>query len=671
MKKKGFLGGNILYMFLSMVVIWGVFSMLSGGSGSQSQQVITTNQLFKQLEEGNVSSLKRQLVNGGYDITGEFKEAIEAERTETNVLTTIWSTEASKVKNFKVYVNDSVDMNERLNALTIDKDVKLEDIRLSESGLWVNLLLQLLPLAIFGFFMFNMMGNMGGGGGRNPMSFGRLRPEDTQGKPSNVRFSDVAGADEEKQELVEVVEFLKDPRKFTALGAKIPKGVLLEGPPGTGKTLLAKAVAGEAKVPFHSISGSEFVEMFVGVGASRVRDLFEKAKKSAPAIVFIDEIDAVGRRRGTGMGGGNDEREQTLNQLLVEMDGFDDNEGTVIVIAATNRSEVLDPALLRPGRFDRKIMVGNPDVKAREDILKVHAKNKPLADDVVLKTVAQQSPGFSGADLANLLNEAALIAARLNKTKIDMSDINEAQDRIIAGLAKRDRTRTEKANRIVAYHEAGHAIAGLVLEAAEDVHKVTIVPRGRAAGYVISLPKEDQVVISKDELFHRVVGLLAGRTAEEIVFNEPSTGASNDFEQATNIVRSMIMKYGMGEKLGTVDYGVSDVPGQGFQRLYSDQTAYEIDKEVIAIMERAHAKAKELLLAHRDKLDLIAEKLLEFETIDGPTIKALFATGKMPEVVSEESSETMEVQPEVDVVETTQTDVVVESDANTSEETNA
>lgn len=628
MKKKSFLSNNILYLLLSLVFIWGIFSLLSGGSGGDKEQLVTTTELISELEKGNVAKLKQEVSDSTLYVTGEFKEAIDKKTPQSSGVFTLFETRQTKVKKFYLHVLRSDYIVGQLTQLSQKYNVPVTQFPVND---WFSVVLSFLPMAILIFFMFNMMGSINGAGGRNPMNFGRLRPEDTQGKPSKVRFSDIAGADEEKQELVEIVDFLKDPRKYTALGAKIPRGVLLEGPPGTGKTLLAKAVAGEANVPFHSISGSEFIEMFVGVGASRVRDLFEKAKKAAPAIIFIDEIDAVGRRRGNGMGGGNDEREQTLNQLLVEMDGFADNEGGVIVIAATNRSEVLDPALLRPGRFDRKIMVGNPDVKAREAILQVHAKNKPFATDVSLKVVAQQSPGFSGADLANLLNEAALIAARLNKKEIDMSDINEAQDRIIAGLAKRSQPRTEKANRIVAYHEAGHAVAGLVLESANEVHKVTIVPRGRAAGYVISLPKEDQVVLSKEELFHRVVGLLAGRTAEEIVFNEASTGASNDFEQASAIVRAMVMKYGMSNKLSTVDYQVESVFGQGIQKLYSEQTAHTIDQEVIAIMDKAHEKARQILVDNREKLNLIAEKLIEFETIDGPTIKALFETGEMPE----------------------------------------
>lgn len=481
--------------------------------------------------------------------------------------------------------------------------------------------------------MMSQQGGGGGGGGR-VMNFGKSKAKEADKKANRVRFSDVAGAEEEKQELVEVVEFLKDPRRFAELGARIPAGVLLEGPPGTGKTLLAKAVAGEAGVPFYSISGSDFVEMFVGVGASRVRDLFETAKKNAPAIIFIDEIDAVGRQRGAGMGGGHDEREQTLNQLLVEMDGFDGNEG-VIVIAATNRSDVLDPALLRPGRFDRQILVGRPDVKGREAILRVHAKNKPLADDVDLKVVAQQTPGFAGADLENVLNEAALVAARRNKKKIDASDVDEAEDRVIAGPAKKDRVINKKEREMVAYHEAGHTIVGLVLSRARVVHKVTIIPRGRAGGYMIALPKEDQFLMTKEDMFEQIVGLLGGRTAEEIIFGVQSTGASNDFEQATGIARSMVTEYGMSDKLGPVQYeGNHQVfvgRDYGQTKAYSEQVAFEIDQEVRRILMDAHTKAHEIIEAHREQHKLIAEKLLEYETLDAKAIKSLFETGKMPE----------------------------------------
>lgn len=616
--------GMLIYIFASLALI-GVFQMFRSSFYASPTKELTSSEFISQLKEGRYSSIELQIGSGTYNISGEYKSTTVEDNSQ-NFLNIFQGSKTARRFTTHVLGNDST--LAQITELAQASNTKFKTLPESSMGMWLSIIpyaLMLIPL----FFLMSMMQAGGGAGGRGIMNFGKTKTKDISKQNVKVGFDDVAGAAEEKQELVEVVEFLKDPKRFTDLGAKIPTGVLLEGPPGTGKTLLAKAVAGEAGVPFFSISGSEFVEMFVGVGASRVRDLFENAKKNAPAIIFIDEIDAVGRRRGTGMGGGNDEREQTLNQLLVEMDGFGGNEG-VIVISATNRSDVLDPALLRPGRFDRKIMVGNPDVKAREEILHVHAKNKPLAQGVDLKVVAQQTPGFSGADLANLLNEAALIAARANKKVIHMSDINEAQDRIIAGLAKRDRQRTEKSNRIVAYHEAGHAVAGLVLDAANEVHKVTIVPRGRAAGYVISLPKEEQIVISKDELFNRVVGLLAGRAAEEIVFSEPSTGASNDFEQATSIVRAMVMKYGMSKKLGTIDYEAEITPGQGIQKLYSDHTAHEIDKEVIEIMERAHQHAHTILNENRDKLNLIAEKLLEFETIDGPAIKSLFETGEMP-----------------------------------------
>ena len=480
-----------------------------------------------------------------------------------------------------------------------------------------------------------MMGHAGQGGanGRGVMSFGKSKAKPVEKKNNKVRFSDVAGAEEEKQELVEVVEFLRDPRKFLSLGARIPSGVLLEGPPGTGKTLLAKAVAGEAGVPFFSISGSDFVEMFVGVGASRVRDLFENAKKSAPAIIFIDEIDAVGRRRGNGMGGGHDEREQTLNQLLVEMDGFEGDEG-VIVMAATNRSDVLDPALLRPGRFDRKILVGRPDVKGREAILKVHAKNKPLAKDVDLKMIAKQTPGFVGADLENLLNEAALLAARRNKKAIDASDIDEAEDRVIAGPAKRDRVISKKERETVAYHEAGHTIVGLVLNDARVVHKVTIVPRGRAGGYAIMLPKEDQMLLSKKDMQEQIAGLMGGRAAEELIFGQQSSGASNDFQQATQLARAMVTEYGMSDQLGPVQYeGQSGmfagdaVPGQA---PFSINTANAIDEEVKRLSEEGMALAKKIIEEHKEQHAVIAKALLEYETLDEKQILSLYKTGKMP-----------------------------------------
>ena len=473
----------------------------------------------------------------------------------------------------------------------------------------------------------------GGGSNSKMMNFGKSRARLMNGADNPVTFKDVAGLEEEKEELEEIVDFLRAPSKYTELGARIPKGVILTGPPGTGKTLLAKAVAGEAGVPFFTISGSDFVEMFVGVGASRVRSLFEDAKKAERAIIFIDEIDAVGRRRGTGMGGGNDEREQTLNQLLIEMDGFDGNEN-IIVIAATNRSDVLDPALLRPGRFDRKVLVGRPDVKGREAILKVHAKNKPLAEDVDLKVVAQQTPGFVGADLENVLNEAALVAARRSKTRIDASDIDEAEDRVIAGPSKKDRQVSEHERKVVAYHEAGHTIVGLTLSSARDVHKVTIVPRGRAGGYMISLPKEDQMLSSKDELKEQLAGLMGGRVAEEIIFNVQTSGASNDFEQATQLARAMVTEYGMSEKLGPVQYEGNHAmnPGQfTTDKSYSAHTAQLIDEEIRSLLVEAHDKAAEIINANRETHALIAEALLKYETLDAAQIKSIYETGKMPE----------------------------------------
>ena len=442
--------------------------------------------------------------------------------------------------------------------------------------------------------------NQAQGGGSRVMNFGKSKAKLYNDDKKKVRFRDVAGADEEKQELIEVVEFLKDPRKFAELGARIPKGVLLVGPPGTGKTLLARAAAGEAGVPFFSISGSDFVEMFVGVGASRVRDLFETAKKNAPCIIFIDEIDAVGRQRGAGLGGGHDEREQTLNQLLVEMDGFGGNEG-IIMIAATNRADILDPALIRPGRFDRQITVDRPDVIGREAVLKVHARNKPFEEHVNLKAIAQRTPGFSGADLENLLNEAALVAARRDKKKIDMTDIDEATDRVIAGPAKKSRVISEKERNIVAFHEAGHTVIGLILDEAEIVHKVTIVPRGQAGGYAVMLPKEDRYFMTKPELLDKIVGLLGGRVAEEIVFGEVSTGASNDFQRATGIARRMVTEFGMSDKLGPLQFGQQQ-GGQVFlgrdfnnDQNYSDAIAYEIDLEIQRIVKECYEKARRFL----------------------------------------------------------------------------
>ena len=630
---------GLMYIMIFVAIV-GLVSWFNQGSNGQTTEVSYT-QFVQELKKGDIKEIKMQYANSVYTITGEYKEAKENTNTSSKGLA-IFDKRSSKTSNFKTTVLPNDGTVTEINNAAQQAGTQITTLPESQSGIWLSLFLQLVvPLGIFGFLMFNLLSSqMGQGGPRGVMNFGRSKATDQNKQKVKVRFSDVAGAEEEKQELVEVVEFLKDPRKFTALGARIPAGVLLEGPPGTGKTLLAKAVAGEANVPFFSISGSEFVEMFVGVGASRVRDLFENAKKNAPAIIFIDEIDAVGRQRGTGMGGGHDEREQTLNQLLVEMDGFEGTEG-VIVIAATNRSDVLDPALLRPGRFDRQILVGRPDVKGREAILKVHARNKKLAKEVDLKVIAQQTPGFSGAELENLLNEAALVAARRDKKAIDKLDVDEAHDRVIAGPAKKDRAISEKERKMVAFHEAGHTIVGMVLSDARVVHKVTIVPRGRAGGYAIMLPKEDRFLMTKKELFEQVVGLLGGRAAEEFIFNEKTTGASNDFEQATGIVRSMITEYGMYDELGTVQYeGNHQVfigRDYGQTKAYSDQVAFEIDNAVRSIMKEAYAQALQILEEHKDQLTLIAEKLLELETLDERTIKALFETGEMPtEDVEEE-----------------------------------
>ncbi len=631
-KKNNGMMKNALYYVLVILAMVMVVYFIFGNNGQRSSD-IEYSKFTEQLQAGKIKEFEVQPANGVYKITGEYKE----QQTVANSggLAILGSTDTTTTHFTTIILPNDTTLSQ-VTELAKENKVATTVKEESSSGIWVSLLLSFLPIVIIIFFFYMMMGQQGGVGGGvgRVMNFGKSKAKEADKKANRVRFSDVAGAEEEKQELVEVVEFLKDPRRFVELGARIPAGVLLEGPPGTGKTLLAKAVAGEAGVPFYSISGSDFVEMFVGVGASRVRDLFETAKKNAPAIIFIDEIDAVGRQRGAGMGGGHDEREQTLNQLLVEMDGFDGNEG-VIVIAATNRSDVLDPALLRPGRFDRQILVGRPDVKGREAILRVHARNKPMADDVDLKVVAQQTPGFAGADLENVLNEAALVAARRNKKKIDASDIDEAEDRVIAGPAKKDRVISKKEREMVAYHEAGHTIVGLVLSRARVVHKVTIIPRGRAGGYMIALPKEDQFLMTKEDMFEQIVGLLGGRTAEEIIFNVQSTGASNDFEQATALARSMVTEYGMSDRLGPVQYeGNHQVfvgRDYGQTKAYSEQVAFEIDQEVRKILMEAHDKAREIIEAHRAQHKLIAEKLLEFETLDAKAIKSLFEHGVMPE----------------------------------------
>lgn len=634
--KNGLFRNSLFYIVIFLGIMGALYYVFGSHSNSQSQQ-IQSSQFITELKKGNVKSFTMQPSGSTYKVTGVYKKAQKSK--ETSGLVGFPSSE-SKVDHFSTNVLTNDSSVAQIKKYAEKNNVKYGAKEEESSSIWIQLLIYVVPLFFFIIFFYMMMGQAGQGGGNGRvMNFGKAKAKPVDKKNNKVRFSDVAGAEEEKQELVEVVEFLRDPHKFLALGAKIPSGVLLEGPPGTGKTLLAKAVAGEAGVPFFSISGSDFVEMFVGVGASRVRDLFENAKKNAPSIIFIDEIDAVGRRRGNGMGGGHDEREQTLNQLLVEMDGFEGDEG-VIVMAATNRSDVLDPALLRPGRFDRKILVGRPDVKGREAILKVHAKNKPLAKDVDLKIIAKQTPGFVGADLANLLNEAALLAARRNKKEIDASDVDEAEDRVIAGPAKRDRVISKKERETVAFHEAGHTIVGLVLNDARVVHKVTIVPRGRAGGYAIMLPKEDQMLLSKKDLKEQIAGLMGGRAAEELIFNQQSSGASNDFQQATQLARSMVTEYGMSEKLGPVQYeGQSGmfagdyVPGQ---QPFSIDTSNAIDSEVKALCEEGMATAKKIIEEHKERHRIIAEALLEYETLDERQILSLYKTGKMPAQAEDE-----------------------------------
>ena len=537
--------------------------------------------------------------------------------------------------NFTTIVPKTDKELDSLTQILEDKNVKIKVTDSESDNMIWNILGSILPYVILFGGMFWVFKNFNGaaGGNNKAFEFGNSRAK--LERNSKTRFTDVAGADEEKEELTELVAFLKNPKKFTEMGAKIPRGVLLVGPPGTGKTLLARAVAGEANVPFYSISGSEFVEMFVGVGAGRVRDMFKKAKENAPCIIFIDEIDAVGRQRGTGVGGGHDDRELSLYQFLVDMDGFEGNEG-VIILAATNRADVLDPALLRPGRFDRQIRVSNPDKRARSQILKVHARNKHFAPDVDFDNIAQRTPGFSGAELANVLNEAALLAVRSGHQMITLSDVDEAIDRVIGGPAKKSRKYTEHERKLVAYHETGHAIIGLTLEDANQVQKVTIVPRGDAGGYNLMTPREETYFSTKKQLLATITGYMGGRTAEEIFFGDVSSGAHNDIEQATRIARMMVTELGMSE-LGPIKYDSGDNAvflGRDYSQLsntHSGQIAFEIDQQVRKIIETAHAQATEIINNNKDKMDIIANALLEHETLNHEQIQSLYNTGKMPE----------------------------------------
>ena len=531
-------------------------------------------------------------------------------------------------KKYTVYAPSS--MIEFLNEQYPKDDIKIEYVAPSNSSIWVSLLptIMIIILFVVFIFFFTQQSQGGGSSGRGVMNFGKSKAKMVIPDSKRVTFDDVAGADEEKAELEEIVDFLKQPERYVEMGARIPKGVLLVGPPGTGKTLLAKAIAGEAGVPFFSISGSDFVEMFVGVGASRVRDLFEQAKKNSPSLIFIDEIDAVGRQRGAGLGGGHDEREQTLNQLLVEMDGFGANEG-IIMIAATNRPDILDPALLRPGRFDRQIMVGRPDRKGREAVLEVHTKKKPLDTNVSLEVLAKRTPGFSGADLENLANEAALLAVRKNKKKIGMDEFEEAITRVIAGPEKKSRTISEHDRKLTAYHEAGHAVVMKCLKNSDPVHEISIIPRGMAGGYTMHLPTEDRAYTSKEKLLDEMVGLLGGRVAEKLILGDISTGAKNDIDRASAIARAMVMEYGMSDKIGTISYGSDNNEvflgrdlGRG--RNFSEEVGAMIDKEIKSLISNAYNTAEELLKENVNKLHAVASTLLEKEKIDGKEFEEIF-----------------------------------------------
>jgi cell division protease FtsH len=587
-----------------LLVIILVLSLVQWYSNQEAAQIrLGYSELIQHIDEKKVDSIK--IVEN--NISGTLKDG----------------------RNFVSYVPDITTFMEKIDQPTRDGELIVDSEPRPTTPWWTQILSPiLLVVFVIGAWYFFMQQSQGGGG--RVMSFGKSKAKLHSEDKKRVTFKDVAGVDEAKEELEEIVEFLKHPKKFIEIGARIPKGVLLVGPPGTGKTLLSRAVAGEAGVPFFSISGSDFVEMFVGVGAARVRDLFEQAKKNAPCIVFIDEIDAVGRQRGAGLGGGHDEREQTLNQLLVEMDGFGVNEG-IIILAATNRPDILDPALLRPGRFDRQVLVDHPDVKGREEILKVHAKNKPLDESVDLSVLARRTPGFTGADLENLMNESALLSARRNKRKIEMEELEEAITRVIAGPEKKSRVMTERERRLVAYHEAGHAIVAHLLPTVDPVHEVSIVPRGRAGGYTMILPKEDRFFMGKSELMDQVTHLLGGRVSEELVLNEISTGAQNDLERATQIARKMVMQYGMSSTIGPITLGHKHEEvflgrdlAQG--RNYSEEVAASIDKEIRKIIEKCYSKAKTLLVENINKLHKVAEVLLEREKLDKDEFLEVFAS---------------------------------------------
>lgn len=629
----------LIYLLVSVAIICGLVYMLTSMSTKSSDKKYS--EIMEQFDSLNVSQFELDLGSGQlkYKLKGEDK---------------VYSYTVPNVSLFANEVlggEDAENYRKKYNTENPDDPLQYNLIPISDNSFWLNLIPTLLMLGVMIFFFVFMMKNAGGG---KMLSFGKTNAKMA---PSSKKatFDDVAGADEEKEELKEIVDFLRDNKKYTEIGARIPKGVLLLGPPGTGKTLLARAVAGEAKVPFFSISGSDFVEMFVGVGASRVRDLFEQAKKNAPAIIFIDEIDAVGRQRGAGLGGGHDEREQTLNQLLVEMDGFEDND-SVIVMAATNRRDILDPALLRPGRFDRQILVGYPDVKGREAILKVHTRNKPLAPDVDLETIAKSTVGFTGADLENLVNEASLLAARKNKRAITKDELEEASIKVVAGPEKKSKVITEDEKKLTAYHEGGHALCTYYSKSQDKVHQVSIIPRGQAGGFTMSLPVKDKSYVSKNEMYENIVVLLGGRVAEKLILDDISTGASNDLERATSTARNMVTRYGFSDNLGPVVYGQGDHEvflGRDYTNTpsYSDNVAAEIDNEIRTLIESAFTDAEKILNEHMDKLHVVAKYLMKYEKVDGATFEKLMNGELTESEFMGEPDKTPEIQDTPEIVD--------------------
>ena len=607
--------GVFIYLAVIVLLVIGMVTMLQ--MSATPGEHTTYSKVISEFDNYNVSGYTLDLGSG------ELQYTLKSDNTKKYKYS---------VPNVSLFLQDTQGYRKAYNEKNPDSQLVEDFYPVSDNSFLLSFLPYLLMVALMIGFTFVIMRQAGGGGKMSQFSKANARTQPSNGP--KITFADVAGAEEEKEEMSEIVDFMKNPRKYQELGAKIPRGVLLLGPPGTGKTLLAKAVAGEANVPFFSISGSDFVEMFVGVGASRVRDLFDQAKKHTPSIIFIDEIDAVGRQRGTGLGGGHDEREQTLNQLLVEMDGFEANDG-IIVMAATNRADILDKALLRPGRFDRQVYVGLPDVKGREEILKVHTRNKPLAPDVSLKVIAQRTAGFAGADLENLVNEAALLAARRNRKAITMEDIEEASMKVMAGPEKKSRVVTPEEKKLTAYHEAGHAVAGFYCKHHPRVHEITIIPRGQAGGYTMYLPEKDRSYVTKGEMFEDIVSSLGGRVAEQLILEDISTGASNDLQQATNIARQMITRYGFSERLGPVVYGTSQEEtflgrdfGQG--KGYSETTAAEIDSETRDIIDEAYETCRRTLTEHIDQLHALAKALMEREKLNEEQFNTIMAGGTLP-----------------------------------------